>query len=159
MNKRICINLAKGSFTVFSTYLYSYIGGLSPALILLIFLMVIDYISGMLASKKEAMEHPDNERYGWSSKKSIIGIYKKVGYMLTVLVALCIDYIIYVILINMSIEFQTKTAFGLVVTVWFIINELLSILENSGRMGATLPKFLKRVLCELRKEIDDHSDM
>lgn len=105
------------------------------------------------------MEHPDNERYGWSSKKSIIGIYKKVGYMLTVLVALCIDYIIYVILINMSIEFQTKTAFGLVVTVWFIINELLSILENSGRMGATLPKFLKRVLCELRKEIDDHSDM
>ena len=38
---------------------------------------------------------------------------------------------------------------------WFIINELLSILENVGRMGTELPEFLKRVLSELKNDLDD----
>ena len=48
-----------------------------PALILLSLLMVVDYLSGMLASKKEALEHPNNKKYGWSSKKSILESTKR----------------------------------------------------------------------------------
>ena len=47
--------------------------------------------------------------------------------------------------------------FGLIVTIWLIINELLSILENAGRMGAKLPNILKRVLAELQSNIDEGS--
>ena len=64
-------------------------------MLLFIFLMAIDYISGMLAAKTEALTHPGNKRYGWSSKRGLIGIYKKIGYILTVLVALCTDFIIF----------------------------------------------------------------
>ena len=46
---------------------------LFPAIMLLLLLMIADYISGMLASKKEGIEYPDDKNYGWSSKKSIIG--------------------------------------------------------------------------------------
>lgn len=130
----------------------------SPAIILLIILTIIDYFSGMLASKKEAVEHPNDKRYGWSSKKSIIGIYKKLGYILAVLVALSTDYLIYALLGEIGVEYQIKTLFGFLVTVWFIINELLSILENAGRMGAVLPKFLQNVLSELKGDIDDYSE-
>ena len=49
-----------------------------PLVCLLTFMMFLDYISGMLASKKEAMEHPNSKKYGWSSKKGILGIYKKI---------------------------------------------------------------------------------
>lgn len=128
---------------------------ISPAIILLMFLMIIDYISGMLASKKEAVEHPNNKNYGWSSKKSLIGIYKKIGYILTILVAVSTDYIIYEFLGKMGIEYQIKTIFGFLVTIWLIINELLSILENAGRMGAKLPKFLQKILSELEQEVED----
>lgn len=39
--------------------------------------MIMDYISGMLASKKEVMEHPNEKKYGVSSRKSVLGIHKK----------------------------------------------------------------------------------
>ena len=60
---------------------------LYPLLKVLFILMIIDYISGMLASKKEALDHPNDKNYGWSSKKSAIGIYKKIGYIVTICVA------------------------------------------------------------------------
>lgn len=125
-----------------------------PALILLSLLMVVDYLSGMLASKKEALEHPNNKKYGWSSKKSIIGIYKKVGYMLTILVAFSTDYLIFYILKEIGLTYQADTLFGILVTVWFILNEILSILENVGRMGVAIPAFFKKVLATMRDDIE-----
>ncbi len=130
-------------------------GLLIPILCLLLFLMFLDYISGMVASKKEAIEHPNNKKYGWSSKKGVLGIYKKIGYILTVFVAICIDYLIYKFVDELGLQYNSHTYFGLLVTIWFIINEILSILENAGRMGVELPKFLKRTLTELQKDIDN----
>lgn len=158
MHSKIHTNTMKEIVTFVSALVAAELRIISPAILLLIFLMVIDYISGMLASKKEALEHPHNKKYGWSSRKSIMGIYKKIGYILTVLVAVSTDYLIYTLLGKMGIEYQTKTIFGLLVTVWFVINELLSILENAGRMGVVLPKFLKNILSELQKDIDDYDN-
>ena len=101
------------------------------------------------------MEHPNNRKYGWSSKKSIIGIYKKAGDMLTILVAFCTDYILYTLSGEMGIENRIKTIFGFLVTIWLTINELLSILENAGRMGVSLPGFLRNILAEMKQNVDD----
>ena len=156
MEKKISVNTLKGVVAMTGAIIGNELEMRSPALILVIFLMVVDYVSGMLASKKEAMEHPNNKKYGWSSKKSIIGIYKKIGYVLTILVAISTDYMIYALLGKMGIEYPIKTIFGFVVTIWLIINELLSILENAGRMGAALPKFLMNILAEIRSDVDDY---
>ncbi len=148
--------LEKSILSVMGAWVSNKLGLLLPALGLLMCLMIIDYISGMLAAKKEALENPGNSRYGWSSKKSVLGIYKKLGYMLTILVAVSIDYLIFKFAKEIGLEFGSNTIFGLLVTVWFIINELLSILENVGRMGTELPDFLKRVLSELKNNLDDN---
>lgn len=156
MEKKIPINTLKGITALIGSIIGNELEMIFPAMILLIFLMIVDYISGMLASKKEAVEHPNNKKYGWSSKKSIIGIYKKVGYILIILVAISTDYILYVLLGKMGIEFSKRTIFGFLVTIWLIINELLSILENAGRMGVSLPKFLINILVEIKQDIDNH---
>lgn len=148
--------LEKSILSVMGAWVSNKLGLLLPALGLLMGLMIIDYISGMLAAKKEALENPGNSRYGWSSKKSVLGIYKKLGYMLTILVAVSIDYLIFKFAQEIGLEFGSNTIFGLLVTVWFIINELLSILENVGRMGTELPDFLKRVLSELKNDLEDN---
>ena len=109
----------------------------------------------MLAARKEGLEHPDNKKYGWNSKKGILGIYKKIGYVFTVLVAMSVDYIIYRYTQGMGLEYETKTFFGELVSVWFSLNEILSILENVGRMGVTLPDYLMNVLSELKKGINN----
>ena len=88
MSGKKCINIIRGGMVILGTYIGNVFDIISPAIILLILLTVVDYFSGMLASKKEAVEHPNDKKYGWSSKKSIIGIYKKIGYIITVLVAL-----------------------------------------------------------------------
>lgn len=151
MNKKILIE--KGIITFVGSWIGKMFGMLSQTLMLLGVLMLVDYISGMLAAKKEALEHPNDKNYGWSSKKSIIGIYKKVGYILTILVAISADYLICKFEKEIGIEVEKNIIFGLLVTVWFIINELLSILENVGRMGVELPKFIKNILLELRENI------
>ena len=56
---------------------------------------------------------------------------------------------------ELGLKYLTNTFFGLVMTIWLIINEILSILENISRMGCELPVFLKKLLSELKKDIDD----
>ncbi len=146
--------LLKGAIAGISSLISNWLKLIGPVIGLLVILMVADYISGMLASKKEALEHPGDANYGWSSKKSILGIYKKIGYILTIFAAVCTDYLIFRLLGEIGVTYQTNTLFGLLVTIWFIINELLSLLENAGRMGAKLPESLKRVLATLQDEIN-----
>lgn len=89
-------------------------------------------------------------------KKSIIGIYKKVGYILTILVAISTNYGIYTLLGKKGIEYQIKTVFSFWVTIWLIVNELLSLLENAGRVGVQFPKFLMDILVVVKKGVDDY---
>lgn len=128
---------------------------LLPALGFLTILMITDYISGMIAAKKESLQHPEDPAYGWSSKVSIMGIYKKIGYIFIIFVAVSTDFLIMKFAEEMNWKSGVNTMFGLLVTVWLIINELLSILENAGRMGVILPTFLKKVLAELKNRIDE----
>lgn len=128
---------------------------LYPTLMILLFLMIVDYLSGMWASKKEALEHSNDPNYGWSSKKSAIGIYKKIGYIISICVAVSTDYIITKYFQELNYTYQYDTAFGTLVAIWYVLNELLSIIENAGRMGAPLPEFLKKVISQLRNNIDD----
>lgn len=145
----------KGILSMLGAWVSNKLGILLPALELLVLLMIIDYISGMLAAKKEALENPDSSQYGWSSKKSILGIYKKLGYMLTILVAVCTDYLIFMFAKEIGVEFGSNTVFGLLVSIWFVINEIISILENIGRMGTKLPEFLKKILAEMKDDLDN----
>lgn len=136
-------------------WLSARLGILLPVLCILFAAMVLDYITGMLASKREAIEHPDNPAYGWSSKRGAEGIIKKVGYLCIIAVALIVDYIILHVAAQIGIEVQLKAFFGLLVAVWYILNEVLSIIENAGRMGAPVPSWLARYVVVLKNKIDD----
>lgn len=153
MNKKIVVEKIGVIFA--GTWIGNRLGLLFPVVGLLILLMIVDYISGMLASKREVMEYPANEKYGWSSKRSIIGIYKKAGYMITIFVAVCIDYLLHKFAEEIGLQYGPNTIFGLLVSTWFVINEIISILENAGRLGVELPDFLTKLLSELRQEIND----
>ena len=127
-----------------------------PLAILLI-LMVIDYITGMLASKRESIEHPTDPNYGWSSRKGALGIIKKVGYMAAIAVAVCLDQIIITGVAQLGFDVPARGFFGLVVTIWFVLNEMLSIVENTGRMGADVPPWLARYIAAIKHRIDEEA--
>lgn len=134
------------------------LGILLPVLIILAGMMVLDYITGMLASKREALEHPDDPAYGWSSRRGTAGIIKKVGYLCIIAVAMVVDWIILNVAAQAGIEIALKAFFGLLVAIWYVLNELLSIIENVGRMGADVPAWLSRYVAVLKNKIDIQGD-
>ena len=108
---------------------------------ILLCLMVIDYLSGMAASAVEALDHPDDKSYGWSSRKGAKGIAKKVAYLFVIAVGMVIDYVI----------IQTSGVLGFNLP---NLNEALSITENAGRMGAPVPEWLMKYIAALKNKID-----
>lgn len=144
--------------TAAGAWISAKLGILGPILVILIIMMVLDYITGMLASKKEALEYPDNPSYGWSSKKGAKGIIKKVGYLCIIAVAMVVDYIILHVAGSMGVTVSTRALFALLVAVWYVLNELLSIIENAGRMGAQVPEWLSKYIAVLKEAVDHKAD-
>ena len=115
-------------------------------LALLLIMMIVDYISGM------SKAYINGE---WSSKVGFRGIVKKVGYMGVVIVAAVMDWIIYGGLSGIGIDIKMSYYLGLIVTIWLLINECISVLENLGEIGVPLPTFLIKGIKKLKKNIED----
>ncbi|MCI8670962.1 MAG: phage holin family protein [Bacilli bacterium] len=132
------MNLEKISFNtlggVFLGGISYALGGLDSAIITLLIVMAIDYLTGVckaLYNKKV------------NSMVGIKGIIKKVGYLLIVALSVKLD----------QIAGQTGAIRTLVIY-FFVANEGISILENWGNMGLPLPKKLMGTLEQLKKESD-----
>ena len=118
-----------------------YMGALAVPIIVLMVMMIIDYLSGMSAAWSEGT---------LSSKVGAKGIVKKVGYMALIVVAMGVDYLIYSGIAAADINVGYNMWFGLLVAVWLIINEMISILENLSRLGVPIPEFLKKIISRLK---------
>lgn len=122
----------KGIILYFSTWLSFIFGEFDKFLQVLIILMIIDYITGILAGFyfKEL-----------SSKKSFKGIIKKFFLLTIVSLSKMIDEIL--------------GGNGLIrstILLFFISTEGLSILENSIKFGVPVPKWLTEKLEQLRND-------
>ena len=121
--------LLQGALAAAIAWLSNKLGILFPMLVILCFLMAADYITGMLASKKEALDHPDNPAY-----------------------------VIMILAGQVGLDVRKSVFFGLLATAWYILNEMLSIAENAGRMGANVPEWMLKYIAVLKQKIDDKGD-
>ena len=44
------------------------------------------------------------------------------------------------------------------VTAWYLLTELGSIVENAGKLGAPMPAFLKKAVAALRERVDSRGE-
>ncbi|MGN4932158.1 phage holin family protein [Bacillus cereus group sp. MYBK14-1] len=117
------ISLGIKSFIVLlGTFCGYFLGGWDIVLITLTILTIIDYITGIIAAAYNGE---------LKSKIGFRGIAKKVVMFLLVGVAVQLDLIL-----GSNSAIREATIF------FFSGNELLSILENAGRMGVKLPDVL-----------------
>ena len=131
------------------TGLLYYFGIVAVPIIILVIAMVIDYVTGMLSAWLNAE---------LSSKKGIKGIVKKVSYLALVAVAMIVDWLIFQGLQQINVDLHYSVFFAILVTVWLIINELISVLENLSRMGVPIPNFLKKLINRLKNTVDEKGD-
>lgn len=126
----------------------AYMKELVAPMMCLLIVMLLDYISGVSAAW---VQHQLSSRVG------LIGIVKKVSYLLIVAVGMALDYLISLLGDKFGVEMQNIYFVGLLVIIWLIINECISILENADEMGLPVPEFIKKMLKRLKKHAEDVS--
>lgn len=125
------------SAVVGSTVTYA-VGGWTALLDVLVWMVVTDYLSGLAAAYKEG---------SLSSKIGFIGISKKV-------------YIFALVAIGHKIDVALGNGdYIMQAVIWFYLaNELLSITENGGRMGAPVPPVIKQAIAVLKGKGGTNAD-
>lgn len=123
----------KGIMAAVCTALGFVFGDMDGLMIALIALIVLDYISGVIAAVAEKK---------LSSAVGAKGIAKKVFMLLIVAVANIVD-------INVIGEGHVLKS---VTAAFYVANECISLIENAGRLGVPVPKKLMDVLEQLKNK-------
>ena len=124
-------DVIKGVLAAICTALGFLFGEMDGMMTALLVLIVLDYISGVVAAALEKR---------LSSEIGARGIAKKAFMLFIVAVANIVD-------INVIGEGNVLRA---VTVVFYIANECISLIENAGRLGVPVPKKLLDVLAQLR---------
>lgn len=141
MQGKEIITASKGVVAMLSAIVSFVSESITPLFIILVMLMVIDYLSGLSAGALEG---------ALSSKAGFKGIIKKASYIVLVVVCILADYSIVYLGANVGINISLNGIFTLIITCWLIGVELLSIIENLGRLGAPVPEFLKNAFKQFK---------
>lgn len=119
------------TITAFGGALASYLfGGWSALLGILLAFVIFDYITGVIAA---GIEGKLNSSIGWK------GISRKVMIFVLVAMAHLVD-----MALGDSNVFRDATIF------FYLANELLSIIENTGRIGLPVPDAIQKAVAILK---------
>lgn len=121
--------------SILATYFVYLVGGIDIAFVSLIVIMALDYITGVMSA---IYNKKLNSKIGYK------GIIKKASYLLIIALSVILDRLLG----------QTGNVRTLVIY-FFVANDGISILENVAEMNIPLPKKLKELLEQLKKEGDE----
>ena len=143
-DKVLEIKAAIATFIAFLTALWGWVGW---AIIIWIACMFLDYITGSFAA---------SSRGEWSSSIARQGLWHKLGEIVAVLVAALCDIALKVIIEGAGLQIGISVAAVItpIVLLWYILTELGSIIENAGKLGAPIPKWLQKMIKQFRAKID-----
>ena len=119
------------------------LGGWDASIVTLLIFMAIDYITGLLVAgvfhkSKKSETGALESHVGWK------GLVKKCVTILFVIVAVRLDLIIGTSYIRDA------------VCIAFIVNELISIVENTGLMGLPIPAVITKAIEVLREKGEEN---
>ena len=131
-------------------FMTALLGWLGIAVLLLVLAMLVDYLTGSMAAKAAGE---------WSSDVARAGLRHKLGVIIAVGVAAFADAGVQVALhtaegLPFMVDFEWPQCFTLLVTLWYFFTELGSILENCGKLGAPIPKWLRKGIAVLQNKTE-----
>lgn len=127
------------------TALWGWFGWL---VVLFVGCMAVDYLTGSAAAMR---------RGEWSSASARDGIWHKCGSIIVVMVAGAADLLIGTMLGHLPgvvLPFEYTVLLCPLVTVWYTLTELGSIVENAVALGAPVPAWLTKMLDAAKDAVD-----
>ena len=148
MNK---VNTVKGIIASIMGVLNSIFGLLAIPMVLLVICNIVDYITGLMASKFRGQKI--------ESYKGIKGIAKKIAMWLLVAVGAIMDVLLEYSVAQLGFVCPFSFMIAAVVALWIICNELISILENLKDMEAPIPDFMMKLTKNIKSQIETKADV
>lgn len=143
-------NMFRAVFAAAVGALCSYCMELMIPLAVMLAVMIVDYITGMVKAWYNSE---------LCSRIGLKGIIKKVGYLVIVGVGMVVDYLIREALHSVGVAVTVEYTVALIVIIWFIINELISILENVAAIGAPVPEFILKLVKRLKVSVEEKAEV
>lgn len=140
------MNKIKALFIGFFSALAGWLGILAIPVAVLVFCNVVDYATGLLASKYRGQSI--------NSYKGFRGIAKKVCMWLLIAIGAMIDWLIIYAGQSIGITIPVNFLIACVVAIWLIANEIISILENMVDIGVDIPPFLLPIVKNIKKQAE-----
>lgn len=138
--KKWLISLILGAWATF-TQQYAIILGF------IITVITLDVVTGLIKAKAIGE--------GWKSKKGFKGFWKKISLLVAFGFGIFLDCFIPYALSVISIELPFSSPFALVVGVYIILNESISVCENLYEINPhTLPNWIKSLLSNANDKIN-----
>lgn len=110
--------------------------------------IIFDVVTGLIKSRVK--EKP------WSSKRGMIGFWKKISLLVALFFGMFLDFFIPVALTAVNAELPYNSPFGLIIGVYITLNESISICENLYAINPmTLPKWIMTLMRKTSEKIDD----
>lgn len=130
----------------------SMLGILAIPVYILVSANIIDYFTGLFASKSRGQSI--------SSYAGIKGVIKKVCMWLLIIVGILLDQLILYSTATLGITLPFTFLVACIVAIWLCANEIISILENiSDILGEDMPSFLMPLVKNIRKQVQDKIDI
>lgn len=150
MNKEN-INQFKAGITAFVGLLTTLWGWFGWLVIAWIGCMALDVFTGMAAGCKKGE---------WSSKIAREGLWHKSGCVAAVVIAGIMDLVMGQLLgsVEAALPFTYTVFLCPLVVTWYILTEAGSVVENAGKLGAPVPKWLQKAIAALRDTVDMKAD-
>lgn len=133
------------AFAVVGGMVAKLFGGWTEDMVTLIIFIAVDFIMGLIVAgvfhkSTKSQTGALNSHAGWKGlcKKGVILLFVLIAHRLDILLGA--DYI------------RTTAIIG------FIVNEVISIVENAGLMGLPLPKIIAKAVERLREETDNEDN-
>lgn len=127
----------KAGIVLFFSALAAFLGWKGIMAVVWICLMVLDWITGTAAARKNGT---------WKSAVSREGAWHKFGSVLVVVVAFMADLIMSVALPHIPVlNISWPEFLAPMVLAWYIVTELGSILENAIKLGAPVPAWIVKI--------------
>jgi len=145
------MNRFKAAFTTIFSAIASCLGVLAIPVLIMVACNVIDYITGLVASRYR--NEPIN------SYKSFRGIAKKICMWLLVIVGALVDQLILYAGNTVGINLPFTFLIACVVAIWIVCNEMISILENVKDIGVKLPPFLLPLVKNVKRQVEDKAKL
>lgn len=139
----------KAAITAAIAFCTSLFGWAGWAVVLWLIAMVMDYITGTWAAMAN---------HEWSSTVARQGLWHKLGSIVAILVAGMVDIAISVIThldLGFDLPLEYHTFVLPLVALWYAFTEMGSLIENAGKLGAPVPKWLASAVDKLKGRTDD----